>query len=53
MATLLLAMGVNIRVVQEVLGHSNVSTTLGTYGHVLPGMQENAMKRWGSILEER
>jgi len=51
-ATLLLAMGVNIRVVQEVLGHSNISTTLGTYGHVLPGMQEDAMKKWGNVLEE-
>ncbi len=51
-ATLLIAMGVNIRVVQEILGHSNISTTLGTYGHVLPGMQEDAMKKWGNVLGE-
>lgn len=49
-ATILLAMGVNIKVVQEILGHSNVSLTLKVYGHVLPGMQEEAMKKWGNIL---
>ena len=52
-ATILLAMGVNIRVVQEILGHSNISTTLGIYGHVLPGMQEEAMKKCGKILGEQ
>lgn len=52
-ATILLAMGVNIRVVQEILGHSNISTILGIYGHVLPGMQEEAMKKWGKILGEQ
>ena len=51
-ATILLAMGVNIKVVQEILGHSNISMTLGIYGHVLPGMQEEAMKKWGNILGE-
>ncbi len=52
-ATILLAMGVNIKVVQEILGHSNISMTLGIYGHVLPGMQEEAMKKWGNVLGER
>ena len=37
-ATILLAMGVNIKVVQEILGHSQVNMTLGIYFHVLPGM---------------
>src|SRR6266487_4384605 len=35
-ATILLSMGVNIKVVQELLGHSNISITLGTYAHLLP-----------------
>lgn len=51
-ATILLAMGVNVRVVQEILGHSNISITLGIYGHVLPGMQEEAMQKWGDVLGE-
>lgn len=33
-ATLLLAMGVDARVIQEILGHSHISITLGIYGHV-------------------
>ncbi len=40
-ATLLLASGVNPKVVQELLGHSNISVTLGMYGHVLPNMQKD------------
>jgi len=42
-ATILLSMGVNIKVVQEILGHANISMTLDIYGHVLPSMQRNAM----------
>jgi integrase len=42
-ATILLSMDVNIKVIQELLGHSNVSTTLRVYSHVLPGMQRAAM----------
>lgn len=49
-ATILLAMGVHIKVVQEILGHSNVSLTLKVYGHVLPGMQAEAMQKWGNVL---
>ena len=35
-ATLLLSMGVPMKVVQELLGHSNFSTTANVYSHVLP-----------------
>lgn len=35
-AKLLLAQGVPARVVQDVLGRSQVSLTLGTYSHVMP-----------------
>jgi len=41
-ATLMLKSGVNIKVIQERLRHSNIQTTLGIYSHVLPGMQEEA-----------
>jgi integrase len=41
-ATLLLSRNVNPRVVQEVLGHSNISLTLGTYSHVLPTLAREA-----------
>ena len=42
-ATILLGMGVHPKVVQELLGHSNISMTMDTYSHVLPSMQEDAM----------
>jgi integrase len=45
-ATLLLSMGVHVKVVQEILGHSNISMTADTYSHVLPSMQEDAMGKW-------
>jgi integrase len=43
-ATLLLQQGVNPKVVQERLGHSTISMTLDTYSHVLPDMQDTAVK---------
>ncbi|HLZ60768.1 MAG TPA: site-specific integrase, partial [Ktedonosporobacter sp.] len=44
-ATILLEMGINIKVVQELLGHSNAQTTLNVYGHVTPGMHQAAMEQ--------
>ncbi|HEX5157252.1 MAG TPA: site-specific integrase [Ktedonobacterales bacterium] len=38
-ATLLLARGVPVKVVSEMLGHASVGITLSIYGHVLPPMQ--------------
>ncbi|WP_149404730.1 tyrosine-type recombinase/integrase, partial [Dictyobacter arantiisoli] len=32
-ATILMGMGVNVKVIQELLGHSNISTTLRVYSH--------------------
>lgn len=39
-ATLLLANGVNPKIVQERLGHSDISMTLNRYSHVTPTMQD-------------
>jgi len=49
-ATLLLARGVNPKVVQERLGHANVSLTLDVYSHVLPSMQQDAADRLDDLL---
>jgi integrase len=43
-ATILLSMGVNVKVIQELLGHANISITLDIYSHVTPAMQHEAMK---------
>ena len=39
-ATLLLSEGIHPRLVQEQLGHSQISLTLDTYSHVLPALQK-------------
>jgi integrase len=48
--TLLMSMGVNIKVIQELLGHSDIVITLGTYGHLLPTMQGDAMEKWDDVF---
>jgi integrase len=37
-------MGVNPKVIQERLGHANVTITLGRYAHVTESMQHEANK---------
>jgi len=37
--TLLLAMGVDPKSIQELVGHQSITTTLGVYGHLLLSMQ--------------
>ncbi len=51
-ATLLLSVGVHPKVVQEVLGHSQISITMDVYSHVLPGMQQDAMSRLNDALKK-
>lgn len=49
-ASLLLAEGVPARVVMELLGHSQISLTLGTYSHVAPEVSRAAAERMGGAL---
>ena len=49
-ATILLSMGVHAKVVQELLGHSNISMTMDIYSHVLPSMQKDAMDKWNELF---
>ena len=37
-ATLLCSKNVNPKIVQEMMGHANISQTMDTYSHVMPGM---------------
>ena len=54
-ATHLLQVGVQPKVVQERLGHSNIQTTLNIYSHVLPTIQKRAIgqfeKAWNGVSE--
>ena len=49
-ATLLLSLGANPKVVQEVLGHSQIGVTIDVYAHVLPTMQREAMADLNRLL---
>jgi len=50
-ASYLLSAGVPLRVVQEVLGHSQLSTTADIYAHVAPELQRDAAERMGTLLD--
>jgi hypothetical protein len=39
---LILTAGIHPKAVQETLGHSNITLTLGTYSHVLSTLQSEA-----------
>jgi integrase len=50
-ATHLLKAGVHPKIVSERLGHSAVGITLDTYSHVLPSMQQDAMRLIDAALQ--
>jgi integrase len=50
-ATFLLVMGVHVKVVQELLGHSDIVTTLNIYSHVLPTIQQDAMDKLSGLFD--
>jgi integrase len=52
-ASLLLSLGVHAKIVQELLGHSQIGLTLDTYSHVLPSLQEEAVSRLNTLLSRR
>ncbi len=51
-ATLLLSEGVHPKVVQELLGHSTISMTMDVYSHVLPSMQQDAIRKLNDALDK-
>lgn len=52
-ATALIQAGVNPKVVQQRLGHSDVNITLNTYTHVLPEMDVEAAEKLDAIMLRR
>ena len=49
-ATFRLAVGVEARVVMEMLGHSQISLTMNTYAHVLPSVLGEAAEKLGALF---
>ena len=50
-ASLLIAQGVHARVIMEQLGHSQISLTMNTYGHVVAEVQREAAGQMDALLE--
>ena len=50
-ASLLLDEDVHPKVVQELLGHASVSTTMDIYSHLLPGIREKAITVLDGVIE--
>jgi integrase len=50
-ASLMLMQGTHPKVVQERLGHSQISVTLDTYSHVLPSLQAEAAEKIDELIE--
>ncbi len=48
-ATVLLAVGVPLKVVSELLGHSSVAITADIYAHVLPEMQQEVVRKMDDL----
>lgn len=46
---MLLEAGVNIKVIQQRLGHSDITTTLGVYSHVTSDGEQDAI----NLFEQR
>ncbi|WP_342026173.1 tyrosine-type recombinase/integrase [Cytobacillus pseudoceanisediminis] len=49
-AIILLVRGVNVKVISERLGHSNIKVTLKTNSHVLRTMQEEVARKFDEII---
>ncbi|WP_104175525.1 site-specific integrase [Arthrobacter sp. Y81] len=52
-ASLLIAQGLDVKVVQKSLRHSSAKTTLDTYGHMWPDKEESARAAVAQVLGER
>lgn len=49
-ASILLAKGVHVKLVSEMLGHSTITLTLDTYSHVIPAMHADAAAAMDAVF---
>lgn len=49
-ASLLISLGENALVIRDRLGHEDIQTTLGTYGHLYPNMNREVANRLKNII---
>jgi len=51
-ASMLIGAGVDVRTTAAILGHSNASTTLSVYAHVVEGSERAAIELLGDRLKQ-
>ncbi|MDP4146173.1 MAG: site-specific integrase [Bacillota bacterium] len=51
-ATLLLKANIHPKIVADRLGHSDIKLTLGTYSHILPDMQQQAVAELNKMIKK-
>ena len=51
-ASLLLAAGVDLKVIQKRLGHRDFATTANTYSHLLKGAQDEAVEKMSAMMKK-
>lgn len=49
-ATLMLQAGIHPKIVQETLGHADISLTMNTYSHALPTLQKEAAEKMDELV---
>jgi integrase len=49
-ASLLLAQGVQLRAIMELLGHSSIALTANTYSHILPSVMQDMAEKMDAVL---
>ena len=52
-ATMMLESGISIKIVQDILGHSNLSTTADIYSHISENAKEKAMQQLEAVYGKR
>lgn len=52
-ASLMLAAGVDLKVIQKRLGHRDFKTTADTYSHLLQGAQDEAVAKMSAMMRKR
>ncbi|MEG2908896.1 MAG: tyrosine-type recombinase/integrase [Erysipelotrichaceae bacterium] len=50
-ASLLISMGENALIIKDRLGHEDVETTLGTYGHLYPNMNREVATKLSNLIK--
>ncbi|GAG80313.1 unnamed protein product [marine sediment metagenome] len=50
-ASVMLAAGVDVKVISQSLGHANIGITLDTYAHLLPGAGKTAAEHFDKLLK--